>query len=567
MKKLFLFNAILAFSSSAFAQGGFTKVVDASNPVTTFTTPGYYKGGAWIDLDNDHDLDLYAAPNYLFRNDGGGAFVSLPNLPFTPLQNPGGASWADLDNDGDIDCIVAQKPSGVYLNDGIGNFTDVSTQIDSLNSFPAWGCAIGNWNNDAHLDFVFAHAANFHTPGPFPAKLYLNTTNVIMPQYITGYEITDNTGPYTVPYWSDFDLDGDMDLFMASGPGGSAGPDYCYRNLKIETGNDTLELMTTELFAAQLQDGQCYNFIDVDNDTDLDLCLTNYAGAQTKFYVNNGGTYVLQTMPFSATAQNLTNCWGDYDCDGDADVIITNDAVPSKLYLNNGALNFSTAINLGVAGACGITNGDYDNDGDLDLFVNGLGNARALYKNDSIYNNNWVNIKCNGIISNKSAVGAVVKLKATINGNSYWQTREVSAQNSFQSQNDLRVHFGLGNATIIDSLIIKYSGGQTSTLTNIAVNNFYCHDEGNSSLCLITSINNQNQTLNDDITISPNPADSFLQIKAQSKIEQWVMFDESGRLCLSGAGNKVNLSQLKAGNYFISVFSKYGKATFSVLKN
>lgn len=567
MKKLFLFNAILAFSSSAFAQGGFTKVVDATNPVTTFTTAGYYKGAAWIDLDNDHDLDLYAAPNRLFRNDGAGTFVSLPNLPFTPQQNPGGASWADLDNDGDIDCIVAQKPSGVYLNDGIGNFTDVSSQIDSLNSFPAWGCAIGNWNNDAHLDFVFAHAGTFHTPGPFPAKLYLNTANSITPQYITGYEITDNIGPYTVPYWSDFDLDGDMDLFVASGPGGSAGPDYCYRNLKIETGNDTLELMTTELFATQLQDGQCYNFIDADNDEDLDLCLTNYAGAQTKFYVNNSGTYSLQTMPFTATAQNLTNCWGDYDNDGDLDVIITNDAVASKLYVNNGALNFSNSISLGAAGACGITNGDYDNDGDVDLFVHGLGNSRALYRNDSVYNNNWVNIMCNGITSNKSAVGAIVKLKATINGNTYWQTREVSAQNSFQSQNDLRVHFGLGNATIIDSLIIKYSGGQTSTLTNIAVNNFYCHDEGSNSLCLVTAVIHSGFKEQNDISVSPNPADSFLQIKSQSKIEQWMVFDESGRVCLTGASHKVNLSAIKKGSYFISIFSKHKKATFSIQKN
>ncbi|MBK7856628.1 MAG: VCBS repeat-containing protein [Bacteroidetes bacterium] len=482
-------------------------------------------------------------------------------------KTPGGASWADLDNDGDIDCIVAQKPSGVYLNDGIGNFTDVSSQIDSLNSFPAWGCAIGNWNNDAHLDFVFAHAGTFHTPGPFPAKLYLNTANSITPQYITGYEITDNIGPYTVPYWSDFDLDGDMDLFMASGPGGSAGPDYCYRNLKIESGNDTLELMTTELFAAQLQDGQCYNFIDADNDEDLDLCLTNYAGAQTKFYINNSGTYSLQTMPFTATAQNLTNCWGDYDNDGDVDVIITNDAVASKLYVNNGSLNFSNAISFGMAGACGITNGDYDNDGDVDLFVHGLGNSRALYRNDSVYNNNWVNIKCNGISSNKSAVGAIVKLKATINGNTYWQTREVSAQNSFQSQNDLRVHFGLGNATIIDSVIVSYSGGQTSTLTNIAVNNFYCHDEGSNSLCLITSINQQNLTGHNDIAVSPNPTDSFLQIKSQNKIEQWMVFDESGRVCLTGASHKVNLSAIKKGSYFISIFSKHKKATFSIQKN
>ena len=83
------------------AQSVFTKVVDPTNPVTTFTTAGIYKGASWVDFDNDGDVDLFAAPNRLFRNDGNGIFVQLIDLPFVPIQNPGGASFADLDQDGD----------------------------------------------------------------------------------------------------------------------------------------------------------------------------------------------------------------------------------------------------------------------------------------------------------------------------------------------------------------------------------------------------------------------------------------------------------------------------------
>ena len=573
MKKLIYSLLICSgLMQKAQAQGGFTKIVNAANPATTFTTNGVYKGCAWIDLDNDHDLDLFAAPNRLFRNDSAGVFVALPNLPFTAQQNPGGASWADLDNDGDIDVVVAQKPSGVYLNDGQGNFTSVGAQIDSLNAFPSWGCAIGNWNNDAYPDFIFAHAANFHVPGPFPSKLYLNTNNSVHPAYVSGYEITNSTGPYTVPYWSDYDLDGDMDLFVATGPGGSPGPDFCYKNLKVESGKDTLSRLTTELFASQLQDGQCYNFVDADHDGDLDLCLTNYAGAQSRFYVNTNGSYALRTMPFTQTAQNLTNDWGDFDNDGDLDVIITNDAAPAKLYKNNGALNFSTAISLGAVGACGVSNGDMDNDGDLDLFLHGLTNSRALFRNDSANQLNWVNIKCEGIVSNKSALGTIVKLKATINGNSYWQIREISAQNSFQSQNDLRVHFGLGNANSIDSLIIRYPSGITDVLSNLAVNQFYCHDEGSAGMCVVSTGNAIQAP--DPMNIYPNPAADFISVNAAAgwnEIDAWSVYDVQGKEVLFSKSKcslplKISLSKLTAGTYWLQVKHKSLVNSFSFVK-
>lgn len=83
MKTFFqLVLILLAPGELLFAQGGFTKIIDAANPVTTFTTAGIYKGAAWVDFDNDHDIDLYAAPNRLFRNDGNGVFIQLIDLPF-----------------------------------------------------------------------------------------------------------------------------------------------------------------------------------------------------------------------------------------------------------------------------------------------------------------------------------------------------------------------------------------------------------------------------------------------------------------------------------------------------
>jgi hypothetical protein len=568
MQKIYTSLCSLVISINLlFAQGGFNKVVDSLNPVTTFSSAGSYKGAAWIDFDNDNDLDLFAGPDFLFRNDGNGTFVQLSNpFGFTPGQAPGGASWADLNNDGFIDCIIAQYPSGVYTNNGNGTFTNVSSQIPGLNGFPAWACAIGDWNKDAYADFVFAHAAGFHPVGPYPSKLYLNSSAALIPQNVTGYTLTDSTRPYTVPYWSDYDLDGDMDLFVASGPGGAPGPDFCYKNLKMETGLDTLERMTSELFAAQLQDGQCYNFIDFDNDGDLDLCLTNYAGAASRFYKNNGGTYALQTMPFSLTTPNLTNDWGDFDNDGDLDVIITNDQQPSRYYKNNGNSTFASAIPIGIAGGSGMSNADYDNDGDLDLFIHGSGNARALYRNDSAAaGNHWISVKCTGTVSNKSALGTIVRLKATINGISYWQLREINAQNSFQSQNDLRVHFGLGDATTVDSLVIKYSSGMTETFTNVAAGMFYCNEEGSGNLCL-TAVGEALKS-GQVLKVYPNPVQDQLTIELNNKNQDQLMItilDVCGKIVLTGnyqPGKKpvtVSTKNLAAGTYLLQAKDKTG---------
>ena len=133
--------------------------------------------------------------------------------------------------------------------------------------------------------------------------------------------------------------------------------------------------------------------------------------------------------------------------------IITNESGSlTHYYKNNGDGTFSAETNaLTTSGATrGATLGDYDNDGDLDAFISGV--ARGLYRNDTDNGNHWINILCEGAISNRSAIGAKVWALANINGVDTWQRREISAQNSFNSHNSLRVHFGLGDATTIATL-------------------------------------------------------------------------------------------------------------------
>lgn len=479
---------ILFLTSISYSQGGWVKITDPQNAVSNYTTIFPYAGVSFTDINNDNLIDIHAAPRVIFLNQGNGIFTRASDLSFTPIVGIAGSSWADLDNDGDNDCVIACTPSRVFINNGTGLFTNGTNFFPGLSSYGAWACAIGDYNEDRMPDVFLTHAEMFHPGSPEePCRFYFQPDSVLGTYALEGgYPFLQNLSSYTNPYWSDYDMDGDMDLFVASGPvDGIGAPDPCYKNMKVELGIDTLYPMTTELFAQQNQDGQCYNFIDYDNDGDFDLCITNYYSIPTRLYRNDNGIYTQLITPFTTATTNIANCWGDYDNDGDLDVIITNDNAPTRYYMNNsgsfvylpGGLTTPTATN-------GVVNADYDNDGDLDVFFNGLGNngsntSVGLFRNNTVAGNrNWVNIKLTGTQSNRSALGSIVKIKSVINGLPRWQIREVNAQNSFQGQNDLRVHFGLNDAVTIDSILIKWPKGLTETFTNINVNKFYSATEG-----------------------------------------------------------------------------------------
>lgn len=562
------------------AQSTWIKLSASNLPAITQQIPGKYLGAAWVDLDNDGDIDLFVAPNKLYKNIGAAQFVAMDTLPFTPLNNygssfVGGSSWADLNNDGFIDAVIASEPAGVFKNNGNGTFTNISNTLPGLNNYPAWGAAIGNWNMDAFLDFTFVHAAGFHSSSMQSSKLYLNNNNSITPQLKTGYQITDSLRPFTVPYWSDYDLDGDMDLFVASGPGGTAGYDFCYKNIKKETGKDSLIRMTSELFATQKQDGQCYNFVDFDNDADLDLCLTNYGGMVSKLYKNTNGIYTQINSPWLFALPLLSNCWGDYDNDGDLDFITSGDGFMLSYYNNDGLGNFNlkpSIINL-TNGASGVINGDIDNDGDLDLFASGKNNSRQLYLNDTLaQGNNWINIKLVGTVTNKSAIGSIVKIKSLINGSSKWQMREVNAQNSFQGMNDLRIHFGLNTSTIIDSIQIRWPSGTIQNYTNISANNFYTFTESGNVTTITSNFDLFSSNENDWVKFSPNPTNNLVKFWLTHDTENPTfieVFDSNGkRIKQQNFYNKseIDLSNFEKGVYYFKLIQSSRQCVKKVVK-
>ncbi|MGH2574676.1 MAG: FG-GAP-like repeat-containing protein [Ignavibacteria bacterium] len=477
----------------------FVKVTDPNNPIVTEPLSGSYIGTSWVDVDNDERIDLFICRKDIFKNLGGGNFVKLTGS-FAVQGTVIGNSWADYDNDGDIDLFVVSTTqstpsSHLYRNEGNGVFTKITagTIGDSANN-TGWGCSWGDYNNDAYPDLIIAAAFGFggvtHTN-----RLFFNNGDGTFTRIDTT-SVTDTTAPFTIPVWSDYDQDCDIDLFIGSGPAtGIPARDYLFRNFLSETNIPYFQRIDTGIIGTDLVDGQNWNWIDYDNDGDLDAFLTNYSsGIPNRLYRCQGIRYYVRMTEaqvgtiVSDAGRHLANLWGDFDNDGDLDCFITRDLTQtSRYYKNNGNGTFTRidtlAVVTGAGPGFGAAAGDYDNDGDLDLFVAGTSTSKGLYRNETQNSNKWVNIRCEGSgpnnnFSNKSALGTIVRAKATINGNPTWQIREVNAQNSFNSMNMLNVHFGLGDASVIDSLMLKWPRGLIQVFTNVVVNKFYKAIEG-----------------------------------------------------------------------------------------
>ncbi|HQY19704.1 MAG TPA: FG-GAP-like repeat-containing protein [Ignavibacteria bacterium] len=526
---LLILIVLFLFAKGSFAQN-FVKVTDPNNPVVTEALSGNYFGTSWVDIDNDRLLDLFINRKVIFRNLGNGNFVKIETAMANQNTNIGN-SWSDYNNDGLLDCFVTSTGgpfSYLFKNEGNGviNKVQAGDISDSLNN-TGWGCAWADYNNDGFTD-LFIAAANGFGNVFHPNRFFKNNGDGSFTKLeVAG--LTDTLAPFTIPIWSDYDQDGDMDLFIGSGPGGSTSTDFLYKNMLTETGtSDLVRLMTSPMATDQL-DGQVWNWIDYDNDGDLDGFITNYANnVPNNLYRNNNGVYEKMLAAqvgniVSDIGYYLANVWGDFDNDGDLDCFLTRDVgQQSRYYNNNGNGTFTRMDSLQVVtlsgGNYGATSGDYDNNGTLDLFVTGSTNSKGLFKNELSNGNKWVNIKCIGSgpsnnLSNAAAIGTRVKAKATINGIEVWQQREVSAQNSFNSMNMLNVHMGFGNAAIIDSLIIIWPRGLKEVYTKVGLDEFYNAAEGQG---IVSGIVLESQILPEGFLLEqnyPNPFNPSTKIK------------------------------------------------------
>ena len=431
-------------------------------------------GCNWIDYDNDDYLDAFvvnSGQNSLYRNNGDSTFSKINSGNIVGVDEPSRSStWGDYDNDGDADVFISNTDANnsLYLNNNNGIFTKITSGVIVADGGASRGCSWGDYDNDGDLDLFVADRGenNF---------LYTNNGDGEFIKVTAGAIVTDG-GESFGSAWSDYDNDGDLDLFVAN---------YGTNFLYINNGNGTFSKVTSGAIVNDEGNSLGASWGDYNNDGYPDLFVANTDGNNFLYNNNSDGTFTKITTGeiVNDGGTSKGSCWGDYDNDGDLDLFVADNGVNS-LYSNNGDGTFKKNLSGNFnnnANSLGCAWGDYDNDGDLDLFVVNYDAANSLYRNDG-NTNHWVNIKCIGASSNVSGVGVKVRVTAEINGNPVRQLREISGQTGHGGQNSLNTEFGLGDAVSIDSIKVEWPSGLVQVWENVQVNQFITVTEGSGAV-------------------------------------------------------------------------------------
>jgi len=310
--------------------------------------------------------------------------------------------------------------------------------------------AWGDMDNDGDIDL---YVANVNTPN----KLLRNDGAGVFSDATSG-QLGDTSGGEGVA-WGDMDNDGDLDLYLSNAGGAS-------RLFRNDGGGTFVDIATGPLAGTNQGRGAAWG--DMDNDGDLDLYVANASGANKLLRNDGAGTFVDATSaPLGDTGNGVGVAWGDVDNDGDLDLYLAKNGQANRLFRNEGGGAFVDATSgaLGDPGSGhAVVWGDMDGDGDLDLYLANSGSANKLFRNEGVAaGNHWLHVDLVGKQSNRSGIGARVRVVAGGIG----QIREISGGSGFDSQNSLTAEFGLGAATTVDSLIIRWPSGAEQWLTNV----------------------------------------------------------------------------------------------------
>ncbi len=505
--------------SMRFASGNETSkkyIIEANGTGVAFVD---YDNDGRLDLFmvNGSRLEGYgdgkAPTNHLYRNTGARGFEDVTKKSGLARSGWGsGVCAGDVDNDGYTDLFVTYwGPNALYRNRGDGTFEDVAVRSGTAGPAKEWssGCAFLDYDRDGNLDLLVTSYQVFDLgAAPLPGKSSncewkgmpvfcgprgLPYGSVTLYRNHGGFSFEDVTASSGVglvkgfyaftPVPADFNGDGWTDIYIAC----DSTPSILFRNNR----NGTFADIGAEAGVAFSehgfeQGGMGVGVGDFDNDGRLDIIKTNFAGDYPNLYRNTGEGIFEDVVVRAGLAVNPQYVgWGvafaDLDNDGLSDIFQVNGHVypeldsatrktqesyrnPRLVYRNLGDGRFEDVSAQAGPGTLdrkssrGAAFGDFDNDGDIDVLVMNMGEPPSLLRNDlpaSLTSGRWIQLRLEGAKSNRSAIGAVVRVEAA----GHIQTKPVLSQSSYVSQNDLRLHFGLGRATRIDRMTVRWPSG------------------------------------------------------------------------------------------------------------
>ncbi len=497
-------------------------------------------GCAFLDYDNDGWMDIFILSGQRMTNTSAGTtnrlYKNNRDGTFTDVTREGGleaTGWAcgvcvgDYNNDGFEDLFVTYwGQNRLYRNNGNGTFTDITRQAGLLyEGKTRWGagCTFTDYNRDGHLDLFISNYIDFspeNVPKP-GANVNCNFRGVPV-----------NCGPRGLPYgrhWlyrnngdgtftdisdaagiskvketyglsvvaADFDDDGWPDIYVAC----DSVPSLLFMNNHDGTFREEALARGVALSDDGVeQAGMGVGVGDYNLDGRLDIFKTHFADDTDVLYRNLGkGNFDDATDTARIAVETRYTSWGtgivDLDNDGNPDILLVTGSVypeveaklpaypdkgPRVVFRNLGDGHFDELIEEAGPGIAarhtsrGCAFGDFDNDGDLDVLIVNLNEPPSLLRNDlpAGPKAHWIKVKLVGRKSNRSAIGA--RVLAKYGGKQ--QVQEVLSQSSFFSNNDPRLHFGLGSAALVD-LQVRWPSGTEQSFTGVPANQIVTIDE------------------------------------------------------------------------------------------
>lgn len=462
-------------------------------PNATLLTGNYGSPACVVDMNGDHLDDVVRMSGNVFTVDYQQADGSFVHNEYHATSSSG--LWSicagDLNNDGLNDVLLGDGTHVEFIyNDGTGNafisdyipdyiFSQRSTMLDV--------------DQDGWLDAFVCHDVDQNHP-------YRNdgAGNLLEDQTLVPTGSSPEGGNYAA-VWVDYDNDGDQDLYLTKCRSGAAITDERRINQMYRNDSGTFTEVAGLINLKDSAQSWSTVFEDFDNDGDFDAFIVNHTD-QNRFMLNDGTGQFTDIIATTGIDANDLGAWeaqaADFDNDGYIDII---SEVGGGIYRNNGNLTFT---NINIAGDEGGL-GDLNNDGYIDYQIGG-----TIYLNTG-GTNHYVKIELDGIVSAQNGIGSRVEIYGA------WgvQTREVRSGQGFSHMNSLQVHFGLGSATSIDSLIVHWPSGITTNIPNPSIDQLHIVPEVDCTLPAITvSVTGSTSFCpGDSVTLSaPNGYTSYL---------------------------------------------------------